>query len=116
MYPKNRDTKNLRKNRERYEAALRKLNEKHYKEAAALKSEIKRLEDLDQLKKAKRECAQVKDENATLKQMIAQLEAESGSKNKNDNAIAEAEKTRIKEDNSNMRERLAQLEAEIKKI
>nr|CAH7734327.1 unnamed protein product [Callosobruchus chinensis] len=80
-----RDTKNLRKKRKQYEAALRKLNEKHDKEVAALKNELKRLEDLEQLKKAERECAQMKDENATLKQSIAQLGAESASKNKNDN-------------------------------
>nr|CAH7763949.1 unnamed protein product [Callosobruchus chinensis] len=55
-----RDTKNLRKRSEQYEAALRKLNEKHDIEVAALKNEIKRLEDLDQLKKAESECVQVK--------------------------------------------------------
>nr|CAH7717836.1 unnamed protein product [Callosobruchus chinensis] len=52
--------------------------------------------DLNQLKKTERECAQV-----------------SGSKNKNDNAIAESEKTRIKEGNSNMRERLRSLKQKI---
>nr|CAH7751091.1 unnamed protein product [Callosobruchus chinensis] len=86
-----RDTKNLRKKSEQYKAYLRKLNEKQDIEVAALKNEIKRLEDLDQLKKAESKCAQVKDENATLTQMIAQLEAESAFKNKNDNTTAEAE-------------------------
>nr|CAH7761423.1 unnamed protein product [Callosobruchus chinensis] len=51
-----RDTKNLRKKSEHYEVALRKLNEKHDIEVAALKNEIKRLEDLDRLKKAERMC------------------------------------------------------------
>nr|CAH7726214.1 unnamed protein product [Callosobruchus chinensis] len=89
-----RDTKNLRKS-EQYEAALRKLNEKHDTEVAALKNEIKRLEDLDQLKKAN---------------------AESASRNKNGNTTTEAEKAKIKEDKSKLRERLAQLEAENKKL
>nr|CAH7759153.1 unnamed protein product [Callosobruchus chinensis] len=111
-----RDTKNLRKKSEQYEAALRKLDEKLDIEVAALKNEIKRLEDLDQLKKAESECAQVKDENATLRQMVAQLEAESASKNKNDNTTAEPEKARIKEDKLKLRVRLAQLEAENKKL
>nr|CAH7747340.1 unnamed protein product [Callosobruchus chinensis] len=101
---------------EQYEAALRKLNEKHDIEVAALKNKIKRLEDLDQLKKAESECAQVKDKNATLRHMISQLEAESAPKIKNDNTTAEAEKARIKEDKSKLRERLAQLEAENKKL
>nr|CAH7712885.1 unnamed protein product [Callosobruchus chinensis] len=100
-----RDTKNLRKKSEQHEAALRKLNDKHDIEVPALKNKIKRLEDLEQLEKAESECAQAKDENATLRQMIAQLEAESASKNKNDNITVEAEKARIKENNSKMRER-----------
>nr|CAH7749247.1 unnamed protein product [Callosobruchus chinensis] len=72
----NRDTKNLRKKSEQYGAALRKLNEKHDKKVAALKNAIKRLEVLDQLKKAESECVQIRDENPTLRQMVAQLEAE----------------------------------------
>nr|CAH7762123.1 unnamed protein product [Callosobruchus chinensis] len=59
-----------------------------------------RLEDQDRLKKAESECAKVKNENATLRQMIGQLEAES----KNDNMTAEAEKARIKEDKLKLRE------------
>nr|CAH7767491.1 unnamed protein product [Callosobruchus chinensis] len=101
-----RDTKNLWKKSEQYETALGKLNKKHDREVAALNNEIKKLEDLDQLKKA-RKCA---------KQMIAQLEAEIASKNKNDNTTAEAEKARIKEEKSTLREKLAQLEAENKKL
>nr|CAH7736903.1 unnamed protein product [Callosobruchus chinensis] len=80
-----RDPKNLRKNSEQYEAAFRKLNEKHDIEVAALKNEIKRLEDFDQLKKAQSKCRPAEDENATLKKMIAQLDAESTYKNKNGN-------------------------------
>nr|CAH7754463.1 unnamed protein product [Callosobruchus chinensis] len=108
--------KNLWKKSEQYEAVLRKLNQKHDIEVAALKNEIKRLEDLDQLKKAESECAQVKDGNAMLRQTIAQLEPESASKNKNGNTTAEAEKARIKEGKSKLRKRLAQLEAENKKL
>nr|CAH7742047.1 unnamed protein product [Callosobruchus chinensis] len=100
----------------RRDSNTRKLNEKRDIEVAALKNKIKRLEVLDQLKKAESECVQVKDENATLRQMIAQLEAESTSKNKNDKTTAEAEKTRIKEDKSKLRERLAQLETENKNL
>nr|CAH7731984.1 unnamed protein product [Callosobruchus chinensis] len=86
------------------ERTIRSSLEEEDQEVAALKNEIKRLEDLDQLKKADWECAQVKDGNATLKQMIAQLEAKRKSKNKNDNAIAESDKTRIEQDYSKMRE------------
>nr|CAH7748173.1 unnamed protein product [Callosobruchus chinensis] len=107
---------NLRKKSEQYEAALRKLNEKHDIRVAALKSEIKRLEDLVQQKKAESEYAQVKDENVTLRQMFAQLDAESASKNKNGNTTAEAKKACIKENKLKLRERLAQLEAENKKL
>nr|CAH7756721.1 unnamed protein product [Callosobruchus chinensis] len=41
------------------QGSLEELNEKHDIEVAALKNEIKRLEDLDQLKKVESECAQV---------------------------------------------------------
>nr|CAH7752013.1 unnamed protein product [Callosobruchus chinensis] len=51
---------------------------------------------LDQLKKTKAECDQTKDEKTTFKQMITQMETGNASKNKSDNAIAEAEKARIK--------------------
>nr|CAH7758526.1 unnamed protein product [Callosobruchus chinensis] len=68
-----------------------------------------------ELKKAESKCAQVKDKNATLRQMIAQLGAESASKNKNGTTTAEAEKARIKENKSKLRKSLAQLEAENKK-
>nr|CAH7742052.1 unnamed protein product [Callosobruchus chinensis] len=47
--------------------------------------------------------------------MIAQLVAESASKNQNDNTTAEAE-AGMKEDKSKLRESLAQLEAENKKL
>nr|CAH7736893.1 unnamed protein product [Callosobruchus chinensis] len=57
-----RDMKNLRKRSEQYKAALRELNEKHVKEVAAFKDEIKRLDALDQLKKAENECAQIKED------------------------------------------------------
>nr|CAH7737621.1 unnamed protein product [Callosobruchus chinensis] len=57
------------------------------------------------------------DKNATFKQIITPLEAENASKNKKDNAIAEAENARIKEGMSTMlRERLAKLAAENKKL
>nr|CAH7716648.1 unnamed protein product [Callosobruchus chinensis] len=87
----------------RFEQILRCLNcsDNDNKDDNVYKNETKRLEDLDQLKKAESECAQVKEENATLRQMIAQLEAESASKNKN--TTAEAGKARIKEDKSKLR-------------
>nr|CAH7737850.1 unnamed protein product [Callosobruchus chinensis] len=49
-----RDTKNLQEKNKQYEAALRKLKEKHDIEVAALKNETKLLEDLDRLMKAER--------------------------------------------------------------
>nr|CAH7722345.1 unnamed protein product [Callosobruchus chinensis] len=55
---------------------------------------------LDQLKKAEKEYDQAEDKNATLKQKITQLEAESTCNNKYiDNAVAEAVIARIKKAN-----------------
>nr|CAH7746844.1 unnamed protein product [Callosobruchus chinensis]CAH7753901.1 unnamed protein product [Callosobruchus chinensis] len=135
----------ISKLQQQHETAIKQLG-KHDRETAVLKDEIRRLkdgqekftadrdrlkqlldnekrrsidikkEDLDQLKKAKSKCAQVKDENATLRQITAQLEAESASKIKNGNTTAEAKKARIKEDKSKLKEMLTQLEAENKKL
>nr|CAH7747333.1 unnamed protein product [Callosobruchus chinensis] len=107
--------KNLLKKNEQHEAAIKKLAGKHDRETAVLKRQNQATADRDRLKQLERECAQVKYENATLKHMVAQLEAESASKNKNDSAIAKTKKARIKEDQSNVREKL-EFGAENKKL
>nr|CAH7748020.1 unnamed protein product [Callosobruchus chinensis] len=78
---------NLLKKNEQHEATFKVFNEKHGKEVAALKHEIKRLKKLDQLQKAEKRCDQPKDENAMLKQTISQLEADNAYKNKNLNNV-----------------------------
>nr|CAH7764070.1 unnamed protein product [Callosobruchus chinensis] len=86
------------------EARIRKLSRRR-------EDRIKRLEALNQLKKAEKRYDEVKDENLTLKQ-ITQLKAGNASfKEDLNNAVAEAKKAK-----GNFRERLAQLVVENKKL
>nr|CAH7731304.1 unnamed protein product [Callosobruchus chinensis] len=66
---------NLLKKNEQHKAALREFKEKHGKEVAALKHEIKRLKALDQPKNTENGCtnAQYQEENAKLEQTVAEL-------------------------------------------
>nr|CAH7750773.1 unnamed protein product [Callosobruchus chinensis] len=107
----------LIKKNEQHEATLKDYKEKHGKEVAALKYEIKRSKKLDQLQKTGNGCDQLKDENAMLKQAFTQLVAENAYKNENlDNVTAKAINARIKENKSKLREKLTQREAKNKKL